>query len=355
MPRKNPQDARALAAIAVVASEQEGVITSGQALATGISPGAIRRHVESGRWQRLHRGVFHVRSGEPSLRGRMWAAHLALGPGSVVAGVAAAHYWGLLDGDPARSQPILMLVEERSHLRTPGVRTRRVRDPGGLAHAVRCPPVVTVEHAVVDLAGRAMTDAIAVETVLRACRLRLTTPDRLRAVIDQQARLRRRSLLTSLCTEARVGVTSPLELRYVTGVARAHGLPPGQHQVRATSFTGGTAYRDVVYREQGVLIELDGRLGHEDESAVFRDQFRDNDAALSGLATLRFGWLAVVGGRCQVAIQVERILQRGGWTGNAQPCNTGCPVWAQQPGAVVPFYRQNGTRLLRGASDRRGA
>lgn len=341
--------------IAGLAGDQDGVITAAQALAAGLSPGAIRRLADSGRWQRLHRGVFHTYAGEPSLLGRMWAAHLALGPGSVVAGTAAGQYWGLLEPDPHRPEPILMLVPERSHLRTPGVRSRRVPDPGQRAHPVRRPSVLTVEHTVVDLVRTAASEAFAVETVLRACRLRLTTPDRLRCVIDQQARVRHRQLLTMVCAEFQAGVTSPLELRYATGVARAHGLPPGIRQERATSFAGRVAYRDVAYPEYGMLVELDGRLGHEDESAVFRDQFRDNDATLRGDATLRFGWLAVVGHRCEVALQVEGLLQVRGWPARGKPCGIGCPVGAAEPGAVVPLYRQNGTGLWLGGSERRGA
>jgi len=259
----------------------------------------------------------------------MWAAHLALGRDSVVAGAAAGRYWALLEDHPESRESILMLVPEQSHLRTPGLRIRRVRDAAERTHAARCPPVVTVEHAVVDLAGAAASDAIAVDLVMRACRLRLTTPDRLRVVIDQQRRLRRRPLLTSLCAEVRVGVTSPLELRYATGVSRAHGLPAGRGQVRTPSFTGGPAYRDVVYDEQGVLVELDGRLGHEDESSVFRDQFRDNDAVLSGLATLRYGWRAVVGARCEVAIQVDGLLRHRGWSDRGRPCGPSCPMVAR--------------------------
>jgi hypothetical protein len=256
----------------------------------------------------------------------MWGAHLALGPASVVAGVAAGQYWGLLEEDPRRRDPILMLVPEQSHLRTPGIRTRRVPDPGARAHPARLPPVLTVEHTVLDLVGAAATDAAAIEIVLRACRIKLTTPDRLRVLIERLPRLRRRGLLESLCTEVQVGVTSHLELRYAADVARAHGLPPARGQVRASSFRGCTVYRDVVYGEYGVLVELDGRLGHEEETSVMRDHFRDNDAALSGWATLRFGWLSVGGSRCEVALQVRSLLQLRGWSGGGHPCGLGCPL-----------------------------
>jgi hypothetical protein len=63
-----------------------------------------------------------------------------------------------------------------------------------------------------------------------------------------------------------------------------------------------------------------------EESAVFRDQYRDNAATLTGAATLRYGWLAIVGEPCEVALQVVVLLQGQGWTGSPRPCRPACPA-----------------------------
>ena len=195
--------------------------------------------------------------------------------------------------------------------------------PADLAHPARIPPVLSVEHAVLGTVADARTDTAAVEAILRACRLRLTTPDRLLAAAAMRPRLRRRILLNQVCAEVRDGMTSELEKRYRNRIARPHGLPPARTQ--APSQTGSRrAYRDVLYEALGVIVELDGRLGHEQESEVLRDQERDNHATLTGQATLRFGWLAVVGAPCLVASQVGEMLRVRGWTGAIHPCGASC-------------------------------
>ena len=139
-------------------------------------------------------------------------------------------------------------------------------------------------------------------------------------------RVRRRRLIESVCAEVRAGVTSQLETRYDAKVVRPHGLPRGTRQAPARSQDSGTIYRDIHYEEFGVIVELDGRLGHEAESEVFRDHARDNAATLTGAATLRFGWLGVVGQPCPIAVQVATLLQIRGWTGQPHPCGPGCTV-----------------------------
>ena len=135
--------------------------------------------------------------------------------------------------------------------------------------------------------------------------------------------MRRRSLLNQVCAEVRDGVSSELEKRYRNQVARPHGLPPARSQALADAGVR-RAYRDVLYDAYGVIVELDGRLGHEQESEVLRDQDRDNHATLTGQATLRFGWLAVVGGPCLVASQVDALLRVRGWTGTIRACGPSC-------------------------------
>ena len=324
MPRLDPSLPGALAALRVAAIDQSGTWTYAQARAAGVSPGAIRRLVDSGGWQRIHRGVFHAESTRPELATRMWAAHLALGPSSVVAGAATGHAWGLLDGSLPHDRPVRMLIPDSLKLRAPGVEVRRVRDPLSRTHPARQPPMLSVEQTVLDLAGLAGSDADAVEVMLRAHRLRLTTPERVQRVLEQEPRVRRRALIEQACADARLGVTSQLERRFRREVAIRHGLPVGTLQARASE--GGRLYRDVLYERERVVVELDGRLGHETESDMLRDQFRDNRATLSGNATLRFGWLAVAGHTCLTAGQVAHLLRLHGWRGQPRLCGPSCAL-----------------------------
>jgi hypothetical protein len=326
VPRKNASEGAALARLQQAAEPQAMVCTYQQACAAGLSPGAIRRLVDAGRWRRLHKGVFQIVAEPPAIAARMWAAHLALGPLSVAGGEAAGHYWGLLDGEHPPGRPVRMLLEDSIRRTALGIEVRRVQDPLARAHPSRRPPVLTVEHTVLDLAAIASSDSAAVEGVLRSCRLRLSTPDRILRTMRGIQRVRRRRLIESVCADVTAGFMSPLEALYDAKVVRAHGLPRGAGQAPARSPHSATTYRDILYEEFGVIVELDGRLGHEAESEVFRDHARDNAATLTGAATLRFGWVGVVGHACPIAAQVATLLHLRGWTGQPQPCGPGCAV-----------------------------
>jgi len=324
MPRRNPSLSQALDRVHAIAAQQGGAATTAQAREAGLPPDAIRRLLATGRWTSPHRGVYLTQPANGELASRMWAAHLALGLRSVVGGTAAARYWGVTDEELAPGDGITMVLPEGCRRSAQGVRVTRVPDPGAWAHPARTPPVLSVESTVLATVASAAFDRVAVEVILRSCRLRLTTPDRLLAVAAQRRRLRRRGLLKLVCADVRIGVTSPLERQYRNRVARAHGLPTGHAQAPSSSHGARRAYRDVLYEPEGVIVELDGRLGHELESDALRDLTRDNHATLTGQATLRFGWLAVAGHACETATQVRDLLALRGWSGSARRCGAGC-------------------------------
>ncbi|MCU0300192.1 MAG: type IV toxin-antitoxin system AbiEi family antitoxin domain-containing protein [Candidatus Nanopelagicales bacterium] len=324
MPRLNPSLRGAIEAVGAFAEGQAGAVTSQQARRLGITRDGLSRLVSAGRWRRLHRGVLFVGHGDPGLDAQMWGAHLALGPRSVIGGRTAGRAWGFVE-EPQGDEPIAMMLPDGSSRRARGVVVRRVPEPAVLVHPARVPPILTVEHAVIECFQQTDDPMAAAGLVMRACRQRLTTPDRVLAAAAQRPRLRGRGLLLTLCADAADGVTSPLEAEYRNRVERAHGLPVGSRQ-DAVSSGRKRRYRDVRYRDWGVLVELDGRLGHETESEVFRDQDRDNRATLTGEATLRYGWLAVMGAACSTALQVEALLRLRGWTGAARPCGQTCAV-----------------------------
>ncbi len=142
---------------------------------------------------------------------------------------------------------------------------------------------------------------------------RRTTPDRLLAALEERPRLRHRRLLRQVLGDVGDGVHSVLERAYRRDVELAHGLPDGRRQVRLAGRS------DVLYEECGVVVELDGRLGHVG-AGVFRDLDRDNRTMLSNLLTLRFGHHDVTSRPCDVADQVGRALAARGWDGAVHAC-----------------------------------
>jgi hypothetical protein len=116
-----------------------------------------------------------------------------------------------------------------------------------------------------------------------------------------------------------------LEFRYDRDVERAHGLPEPTKQVWFAGADGRRGRRDRVYEEYGIVVELDGKLGHEGEDQ-WRDKSRDNAAAATGQQSLRYGWKHVKSQACQTAVEVARVLRLRGWDGSPRPCSSACPV-----------------------------
>jgi len=182
---------------------------------------------------------------------------------------------------------------------------------------------VKIEYAALTAASR-LAEAGAVALLAEVCQARLTTPARLIEVLDELPRLPRRGVMRSILADVADGAHSVLERRYLRDVERRHGLPRGRRQVRAA--TGGrTRYRDVRYVEQSLLVELDGRLGHEKPRDRWADLARDLAAAVDGELTARLGWGQVCE-PCRAAALLALLLQQRGWTGHPVACGPGCDV-----------------------------
>jgi hypothetical protein len=181
---------------------------------------------------------------------------------------------------------------------------------------------------VLDLAQRGDADN-AIAWLSKACQRRRTTAARLAETLEKRMRHRWRELLVDALSDVVDGVESVLEFRYVRRVERAHGLPQARRQ--RVVLTGGRRRRtDNDYAPFGVVVELDGRLGHEAEG-IFRDRTRDNITTVSGKATLRFGWADVDAHPCEVAQDVGLLLGSRGWRGRLKRCGVGCRVSPRLP------------------------
>ncbi|MGC9670186.1 hypothetical protein ACNTMW_27040 [Planosporangium sp. 12N6] len=257
----------------------------------------------------------------------LWAAVLRAGDGAVLSHESAAEMAGLVD-EP--QYPIHVTVPTRRRVRrSAGIVVHRSSRVDAARHPIRLPPQTRVEETVVDLTQTAPSVAQALAWITRACGRRLSRPERIAAAIDARKKLRwREELLAAVCDVAE-GAESPLELRYLRDVERAHGLPAGDRQY-AVARSGGRRYDDVRYVEFGVVVELDGRAAHPDE-ARWRDMRRDNLTVVSGARVLRYGWADVTGQPCAVAAQVGVVLRAAGWRGGGRRCGPSCQLPAPLP------------------------
>lgn len=296
-----------------LAALQGYVVSREQVLAYGLSKNSLASLVESGHWRRIARGAYLTTPTPPKWEALAWAGILLGGDNARLGPEASGHLHGLL---PTGPEPVDILVPYGHAIRVDGpwkfVRERRTaRSP----RTVGSPPRLTVEAALLDLVA-VRSESEVVGLVTKAVQLRRTRPDRIAALLAARSAHPHRALLTGLLSDVAEGVESPLELAYFRDVERAHGLPRGNRQ---RSRRGLPYLTDVGYDDFGLLVELDGRIGHEGEGR-FRDMWRDNEFAVEQLATLRYGWFDVVDRPCAVNGQVVQALQQRGWLGTPRRC-----------------------------------
>lgn len=290
----------------VLADQQEGVLSREQILGSGVSSAVLDRLLRQGPWSPLARGLYWTRGGDPPWSALAWGGVLLGADRARLGPEASAHLWALRQAPDV----VDVLVPYARGCAVGGSWSFHRERPGARSpRAVGAPPRLTAADTVLDLLAGA-TDGEVVTLVTRAVQQRLVSTKSLRSTLGERRLHPRRKLLLTLLADVAEGVESNLELAYLRDVERAHGLPRG----RRNRYRGNLRYRtDVGYDAYALLVELDGRLGHEGEGR-FRDYRRDNAFALQELTTLRYGWFDVVELSCEVTNQVSTILRARGWS-----------------------------------------
>lgn len=293
------------ASLRELAQAQAGVLSRGQLIGHGVHRRVIVRFLADGVLGRVTPGIYSFGPGSGWLS-RAWAGILLGGEGAVLGHQAAAHLLGLRKAEP---DEIAVFVRVP---RAPRLGWRFIR---AVRRSAGDPPRTTIEETVLDLCAEADEDEMAA-LLADSLSQRKTTAKRLLNQLNQRPVLRNRGMLREILGDVSQGAHSALERRYLVQVERAHHLPTATRQQHALR-----AYRsDAWYEEYRLLVELDSKL-HHTGGAALRDMNRDNDHALLGLTTLRFGWADVTGiGACRTARQVAQFLMTSGWEGPLQPC-----------------------------------
>ena len=276
---------------------QHGVIAVGQVASLGLSSSALRSRVAGGRLHRLHTGVVSVVPPRLlTLRGRIMAATLAC-----QAGTAASH----------RASGALfelrLAMRRWIDVTTPGSTGRRragIRVHSGTTLAAA--DVTVIDNIPCTTLARTLLD-ICEDATRREVERALDVAEQqqildMRAIDDVLARANGRrgaKLLRSVLAEHRVASTltrSDLEEAFLA-IARAIGYPPDAVNVWIAFPDGGGAEADFVYREQNLIVEVDGRDPHTIRKAFNADRRRDARLMLLGWRVVRFTWQQVTHNR----------------------------------------------------------
>lgn len=301
-----------------MARRQFGVISRAQAL-SGISRGTVRWLLSSGRWQRLAPGVYAMHRGPLTWRMRAQAAVLHAGTGAGLAGTSAAHVHGFAQRPP----PVITVAVPHSRrvTRVPGVRIVRRRNL--TIENISALPVTPAADSVLDCCSDPLlNERDVVALVAEAVSRRATTVDAIAEALRRRARHPHRRIIRLALGDVDLGAESVLEVMALRRVIRAHGLPTMTVQVPAD---GGRVRRDFENRRFGVVLEVDGRRGHEGAGRL-ADLRRDRRASRDGRVTLRAGWVDVDVEPCDLALDLYGTYLSRGYAGDIEACSPACPV-----------------------------
>ena len=277
------------------ADRQHGVFSAKQAHTAGASPKVIKWRVETGAWEVVARGVYRLPGAPNTWRQRLWIALLVAGPGAAVAREAAAALRGV-PGFPEGPVEVVAAHGMKDHRLPFGKFYESRRLPASHVTIVDGIPVTTLERTLFDLAGAINEKRVdrAIENVLAR---RWTTVERLwdiwadlAAVGRPGIRMMRKLLLKR--GPGYVARESELEIRF-SELLDANGIdqPDWQIDLGDEAFIGRV---DCIFRRAGLIVELDGRVGHVGPLDEARDAERDKRLRALGFRVRRFTWEDVV-------------------------------------------------------------
>jgi very-short-patch-repair endonuclease len=293
-----PRDSRAQSAainaqLAQLAARQHGVLSRLQLLEAGVAAGAIKYRVSTGRLYPLHRGVYAVGYRSASPLTRAMAGVLVCGPGAALSHRSAAALW-----DIGLSWPGVVEVTahaDRYHRGVTVHRSSALAPPHVTTHLGI--PVTTVARTLVDLADvlddRALARALNEAQITRRVRL-----DELAALLPHLRGRRAATRLRPFVERSAAPTRSVLEDTFLN-LLEHHALPRPEVNQRVEDYEV-----DMLWREQRLVAELDGRRYHEHARAFEHDRDKDATLVAAGYRVVRVTWRRLVN---QPAREAERL------------------------------------------------
>jgi hypothetical protein len=288
----------------MIAQEQRGRVSRKQLLSSGITSGMIGRMVRNGWLHREHDGVYAVGHLAPIELGQETAALLACREAAVLSHLTAAAQWKL--SPPLRDDaPVDVLVPPGQHGCRNGIcfhRTGTLRRQD--IHFFKGLPITSPARTLLDIAE--LVSARELERALDEGLVnRIVRANQIRDVIARTRGRRAASLLTALL-DSRTDRRSPAPRP--RSASSPWSAMPSFPCPRSTSVS--TATVDFLWREQAVVVEVDGYRYHSSRSAFERDSAKGAKLTAAGLHVMRVTWLQMDGTPFAVIARLSQALAR---------------------------------------------
>ena len=227
---------------------------------------------------------------------RAYAAVLACGPGAVLSHGSAASLWGIYDRWWA---PFEVIVETAR--RRPGIRAHRAALTGSDIRRHLGIRVTSPARTILDIAPRltdkALTRAVNDQRIARRLKL-----DHLAELIARLPRHRGASRVRPLIETPTGPTRSEFEDAFVA-FAERFGLPRPEMNARVAGYEV-----DALFREQRVIVELDGYEFHGTRQSFEKDRERDATTLAAGFRTIRITWERLTQAADKEAERIKAIL-----------------------------------------------
>ena len=266
---------------------------------------AIDHRLATGRWLRLHPGVYAFAGSTPTWHRRLIAACLAAD--AVVSHRAAAALWGFA-GFGAR---VVELIVPRGRSTT--VRAR-VHHPQRLRRhdvaTIDGIPVTSAQRTLVDIAGICGSDLVE-EAFDDVVTRRLVSLSKLRAMLRAQHRGRPGIALLRSLVEMRADRSSVADSRLETKMFRLFRrarLPGARYHYAIRNAGTVIAEVDVAFPDAKIAIEADSRKYHDNPRAWRKDLARRNELTALGWHVIHVTWDDVTKHPHETIERIRRML-----------------------------------------------
>jgi hypothetical protein len=301
--------------LAELGGGQDGVVSLEQVEALGLHRRSVASRVASGRWRRLHPGVYALGPAPLRRRGRWIAAVLASGADAALSHRDAAALHGF--GQPGAGA-IDVSTPHRSRRGVAGVRLHRPRrlDPDDVTEVdgVR---ITTVARTLVDLAGTRPADSVR-RAVHEAEVQRVLDVAAVLLIIGHSNGRRGLKGLERALGSPEPPTRNAFERRFAELMA-ASDLPPPR--TNAYIDVGARlAEVDAVWPEQLLIVELDSHRVHTTRKVFESDRQKDIDLLLRGYRVVRVTWRRLITEPEKLVAELRALLygQRAGVAGTRE-------------------------------------
>jgi very-short-patch-repair endonuclease len=269
--------------IAERAAEQWGVIEWGQLRDAGLTPKVIRHRVANAQLHVIHYKVYAVGHDRLTQDGRFMAAVLAGGLDATLSHRSAAALWGI----KSSSSRVVDVTAFTRRRKQPGIRFHTYEQGHDEMTSLRGIPVTGPSRTLLDL-GQVLDDDELERAFREAERLRLTDVVSVADLLERYPRRRGCAAVRRLTAmkELYKGITrSELEERF-RQFLRDNEIPDPEWNVRL-DFHEAALEVDCLWRDQSLVVELDGYGYHAGLDAFERDRLRDRLLHLAGFLPIR--------------------------------------------------------------------